>query len=152
MIPVYQNETRALFKTDNSAVAAEFNAAITRGDDAFIEYEGKKYRVLSASDEDALACHSIPIGPLLKRFLHRYLPRAAAVGYGEGPFHHDVECGGLRGARGSRAPSGIAAAALAEPAAVRRCAGAGLVVHDAGSSGRGLSPVRADQRLIATST
>src|ERR1039458_795025 len=67
MIPVYQNETRALFKTDNSAVAAEFNAAITRGDDAFIEYEGKKYRVPSASDEDALACHSIPIGPLLKR-------------------------------------------------------------------------------------
>ena len=52
MIPVYRNETRALFKTDNSAVAAEFNAAITRGDDAFIEYEGKKYRVLSASDEE----------------------------------------------------------------------------------------------------
>ena len=63
MIPVYQNETRALFKTDNSAVAAEFNAAITRGDDAFIEYEGKKYRVLSASDEEDDGIWSILVVP-----------------------------------------------------------------------------------------
>ena len=63
MIPVYQNETRALFKTDNSAVTAEFNAAITRGDDAFIEYEGKKYRVLSASDEEDDGIWSILVVP-----------------------------------------------------------------------------------------
>jgi hypothetical protein len=63
MIPVYQNKTRALFKTDNSAVAAEFNAAITRGDDAFIEYEGKKYRVLSASDEEDDGIWSILVVP-----------------------------------------------------------------------------------------
>src|SRR5258708_4981817 len=43
----------------------------------------------------ALACHSIAIGPLLKRFLHRYLPRAVLVRYGEGFFHQDCERGAL---------------------------------------------------------
>jgi hypothetical protein len=43
----------------------------------------------------SLACQGILIGPLLKRFLHRYLPRAATVGYGEGFFRRDVECGAL---------------------------------------------------------
>src|SRR5258705_13199913 len=46
----------------------------------------------------ALAFHSIAIGPLLKRFLHRYFTRAATIGYGESSFHHDVENGALRGA------------------------------------------------------
>jgi hypothetical protein len=43
----------------------------------------------------ALACHSIAISPLPKRFLHRYLPRGAVVGHGEGLFHQDVESGAL---------------------------------------------------------
>jgi hypothetical protein len=43
----------------------------------------------------ALACQGIPIGPLLKRFLHCYLPRAAVVSYGQGLFHDHLESGGL---------------------------------------------------------
>jgi len=43
----------------------------------------------------ALACHSIAISPLPKRFLHRYFPRGAVVGHGEGLFHQDVESGAL---------------------------------------------------------
>jgi hypothetical protein len=43
----------------------------------------------------ALACHSIAISPLPKRFLNRYFPRAAVVGHGEGLFHQDVESGAL---------------------------------------------------------
>jgi hypothetical protein len=41
----------------------------------------------------ALACYGIAISSLLKRLLHRDLPRAALVGYGEGFFHDDVESG-----------------------------------------------------------
>jgi hypothetical protein len=39
------------------------SGTITRGDDAFIEYEGKKYRVLSASDEEDDGIWSILVVP-----------------------------------------------------------------------------------------
>src|SRR6266404_423207 len=100
----------------------------------------------------ALACHSILISPLLKRFFHRYLARATMVSYGESPFPQCVERGGLWGTRGGWASPKIAAAALGEPARVRCRTGAGLIAHDAGSSRRGSRPVLADQRSIATST
>jgi hypothetical protein len=41
-------------------------------------------------------------GSLLKRFLYRYLPCPAMVGYGESLFQHDVQSGALRGAGGFR--------------------------------------------------
>ena len=41
-----------------------------------------------------LTCQGILIGPLLKRFLHCHLPRAAVVGYGQGLVHNHLERGG----------------------------------------------------------
>jgi hypothetical protein len=77
----------------------------------------------------------ILICPLLKRFLHRDLARAASVSHGEGLFHQHFKRRALGRARGFLPSLGITAAALRKPAGVRFALRSGLFAHDAGAIG-----------------
>src|SRR5260370_22302935 len=96
-----------------------------------------------------LAFQGILINPVLKRLLQPNLARHAITNNGEGLIDQYLENGGLWGRRSGRAAARIAAAALAEPATVRRLLGSRIVVHDAGPSKRRSRPVLSDQRSIA---